>query len=474
MKDGGLRSHSDDLPLFAGLEALLEPVEAAPKPRTKAPAAPKQKEAASAAPAALESKPAAPAPQPQPPTQAEPQKAWSVSELTTRIRGTLEPAFTQVWVQGEVSNCRPATSGHLYFSLKDAQAQIAAACFGWGARRSKPGVPAFEMRDGLSVLCRGKLTLYPPRGSYQLTVDQIEPLGAGALQVAYEQLKGKLAAEGLFDPSRKRKLPPFPTRIAVVTSPGGAAIQDMLNILKRRSPQMRVVVIPALVQGPEAPAQILRGLELANRHALGEVIVLARGGGSIEDLWGFNDEKLARAIAQSALPVISAVGHEIDFTIADFVADLRAPTPSAAAEIVSGGWVDVARRVQDASGRLRQCISRDLRERRALVQNVAARVVNPRDRLREQMQRLDEWVLRLENGWARKLERAKAALSQNSAQLNALSPLQVLERGYTLARTAEGVVLTSASQVHSGSEIHLKFRDGERRVVAQAVQTPSA
>ncbi len=386
----------------------------------------------------------------------EPPKHWTVTELTQQIRGLLEPAFRQVWVQGELSNLRPAASGHVYFSLKDEGASVSAAVFGWGSKR-RP----FELKDGLQVLCRGKVSVYPPRGTYQLVVDQIEPLGAGALQVAFEQLKAKLAAEGLFDPRRKRPLPAFPRRIAVITSPSGAAIQDMLNILRRRAPHLHVLVIPALVQGDEAPKQLVRGLEIANRHQLGDILVLARGGGSMEDLWCFNDEGLARAIASSKIPVISAVGHEIDFTISDFVSDLRAPTPSAAAEIVSGNWVDVSARLRDAQMRLGSAIVRDLQMRRRLLEHVSARVVSPRDRLREQAQRCDDLFLRLERAMRTRLERKHAFVEQWMGKLDALSPLRVLERGYSIVRTDENGVIRSASQVQEGQRLRITFHDGE-------------
>jgi exodeoxyribonuclease VII large subunit len=390
-------------------------------------------------------------------------KTLTVSELTTQIRGILEPSFAQVWVQGEISNCRPAASGHVYFSLKDSGATISAAVFGWGARRR-----SFDLRDGLQVLCRGKVSIYAPRGSYQLTVEHVEPLGAGALQIAFEQLKAKLAAEGLFESSRKRSLPTHPVRIAVVTSPSGAAIQDMLNILGRRAPHIRVTVIPAVVQGESAPAQIIRGLEQANRYHLGDIVILARGGGSIEDMWCFNDENLARAIAASRLPVISAVGHEIDFTISDFVSDLRAPTPSAAAEIVSGHWVDAIGRVRDARMRLKAAIARDLATRRTLLQHVAARVVNPRDRLREQAQRCDELFLRLERAFHVRMEKRHSALGQLTGKLDALSPLRVLERGYSIVRNpASGdTLIKSAGQIQSGQELQITFYDGQKAVRA--------
>lgn len=390
-------------------------------------------------------------------------KALTVSELTAQIRGVLEPSFTQVWVQGEISNHRPAASGHAYFSLKDGGASISAAIFGWGSRRR-----SFELKDGLQVLCRGKLSIYPPRGSYQLSVEHVEPLGAGALQIAFEQLKAKLAGEGLFDSARKRELPRFPARIAVVTSPSGAAIQDMLNILARRAPWVRVTVIPAVVQGDSAPAQIMRGLEQANRHDLGDLVVLARGGGSIEDLWCFNDEPLARAIAASRLPVVSAVGHEIDFTISDFVSDLRAPTPSAAAEIVTGQWVEALTQVRDSRMRLRAAIARDLTTRRQMLTHVAARVVSPRDRLREQAQRCDELFLRLERAFRARMERRQALLGQFTGKLDALSPLKVLERGYSIVRDpADGdSVIRSAARIQSGQELQITFYDGQKAVRA--------
>lgn len=390
-------------------------------------------------------------------------KYLSVTELTFRIRKVLEPSFSQVWVQGEISNYRPAASGHIYFSLKDANASIAAASFGWGKKKN-----GFELKEGLQVLCRGRLTVYPPRGNYQLTVDQIEPLGAGALQAAFEQLKARLAAEGLFDSQRKKPLPRFPSRIAVITSPSGAAIQDMLNILRRRAPHLAVTVVPALVQGDTAPQQLIRGLQLVNRYQLGDIVILARGGGSIEDLWCFNDEGLARAIAASKLPVISAVGHEIDFTISDFVADLRAPTPSAAAEIVSGYWVEVLGRLKDSEVRLRNAMIRDLMSRKTLLSHLAARVVSPKDRLREQAQRCDDLYLRLERAMKVRIERNRGNMERLCGKLDALSPLRVLERGYSIVRepSPEGVVIRSARQVQVGQPLKVMFYDGQVDVQA--------
>jgi exodeoxyribonuclease VII large subunit len=390
-----------------------------------------------------------------------PPKHLTVSELTSQIRGILEPNLGDIWVQGEISNYRPAASGHVYFSLKDQNAMISAAAFGWGAKRKK-----FELKDGLQVLCHGRVSVYPPRGSYQITVDQIEPLGAGALQIAFEQLKTKLAGEGLFDSKRKRPLPPFPARLAIVTSPTGAAIQDMLNILGRRAPHVRVTIIPAIVQGDEAAKQIIRGLETANRLNLGDIVVLARGGGSIEDMWCFNDENLARAIAAARLPVVSAVGHEIDFTISDFVADLRAPTPSAAAELVTGHWVDAIGKIRESKIRLVQGIQRDLVTRKTLLSHISARVVSPRDRLREQAQRCDELSLRLERAFKVRLERRQAVLEQLMGKLDALSPLKVLDRGYSIAQDLDGTVIRSAKKIKAGQDLQIKFADGEKKVRA--------
>jgi len=385
-------------------------------------------------------------------------KHWTVSELTSKMKSVLEPAFSEVWLIGEVSNYRPSASGHLYFSLKDSNAMISVALFGWGNRKRN-----FQLKDGLQVLCRGKVSIYAPRGSYQMVVDHLEPLGAGALQVAFEQLKEKLQSEGLFDSGKKKQIPTFPKKIAVITSPTGAAIRDMLNILKRRAPHIEVLVIPAVVQGEDAPTQLIRGLEVANRFNLGEVIILARGGGSIEDMWCFNDEMLARTIARSKIPVISAVGHEIDFTISDFVSDLRAPTPSAAAEIVSGHWVDVNRQVLQSFDRIRNHISRDLKNRRSVLAHVSARLVSPVDRIRERMQRCDDLFTRMERSVISEIQKRRLSLGQWLGKLDALSPLRVLERGYSIVKKSDGSVLRSFKEVKKKDEIQIRLLEGEIR-----------
>ncbi len=251
-------------------------------------------------------------------------KVISVAQLTSTIKSLLEGEVGLVTVKGEISNWRPAASGHIYFSLKDSEAVISAALFRGAAAKMK-GPP---IKDGMEVICRGRISVYPPRGTYQIIVENMEPVGSGSLQAQFEALKKKLFQEGLFDSARKRKIPMLPNRIVVITSPTGAAIRDVLSVLKRRFAGVNVLILPALVQGADAPAELISALKLANEKALGDVILLTRGGGSLEDMWCFNDENLAREIFRSKIPVVSAVGHEIDFTIADFVADLRAPTPS--------------------------------------------------------------------------------------------------------------------------------------------------
>lgn len=251
---------------------------------------------------------------PKPPTR----PCLTVSQITAKIKGLLEGEIGEVWIKGEISGFKPSPSGHVYFSLKDSGAVLSCAMF--GAR----GKIKFEAKDGLEVMARGRISVYPPRGNYQLIVEHIEPLGHGALQLAFEQLKAKLHKEGLFDASRKKAIPAHPTKVAIVTSPTGAALQDMLNVLGRRNAGISILVVPSLVQGDQAPAQLVRGVEIVNRFKLADVIIMARGGGSMEDLWCFNDENVVRAVAASQIPVISAVGHEVDFTLCDFAADLKA------------------------------------------------------------------------------------------------------------------------------------------------------
>lgn len=389
--------------------------------------------------------------------------AMTVSALTSQIKRNLENEFTEIWVQGEISNLKEASSGHVYFSLKDEGATISAAAFGWN-RKKKPG---FVLKDGLQVLCHGNVSVYAPRGNYQLLVDAIEPMGAGALQLAFEQLKEKLSKEGLFSVERKREIPKYPSKIVVITSPQAAALRDVLTVLKRRAPFVEVVIVPALVQGDEAPGKIIQALKVANHYQLGEVILLTRGGGSMEDLWAFNNEELARTVAQSAIPVISAVGHEIDFTIADFVSDLRAPTPSAGAEIITQFWVELRERSQQLQMRLGQSMRREILLKRRTLEALAAKLKNPKDQLREKSQKVDELSLRLERLMAHLLEKKKMSLERVTSQLNALSPLAVLSRGYALVQDDGQKLIRSSKQVKSKQMLHLRFADGEVKVKAE-------
>ena len=389
-------------------------------------------------------------------------RAMSVSEVTFKIKRNLEGEFSAVWIKGEISNLKPASSGHVYFSLKDDGASLSAAAFGWGRKKS-----TFELKDGLEVLCHGNVSVYAPRGNYQLLVDTIEPLGAGALQLAFDQLKNKLRTEGLFELKTKRKIPPYPRKIVVITSPQAAAFRDVLTVLKRRAPFVEVLLVPALVQGESAPEKLIQAMRVANHYKLGDVILLTRGGGSIEDLWAFNNEELARAIATSALPVISAVGHEVDFTIADFVADLRAPTPSAGAEILTQHWVELRERMRQLKERLLMSLKREVLLKRRSLETLAAKLKSPRDQLREKSQRLDELALNLERSINLIIERRQMHLERLMSKLNALSPLNVLSRGYALVQTQDRHVIRKASEVGAGQKLLLRFSDGEVEVIKE-------
>lgn len=351
-------------------------------------------------------------------------KIYTVAELSLTVKNLLETSYPDVWVTGEVSNFRAAASGHCYFTLKDASAQIKVVCFRNQARYLK-----FRPQDGLAVIARGHLSVYEARGEYQLCVEYLEPAGVGALQIAFEQLRQRLATEGLFDQTRKKPLPALPRAIGIVTSPSGAAIQDILRVLKRRFPNMSVLVYPAAVQGASAAAEIVEGIEYFNRHPLVDVLIVGRGGGSMEDLWPFNEEIVARAIAASKIPVISAVGHETDFTISDFVADLRAPTPSAAAEMVVHRREDflheVENRVRHISQNIRLRISEaraelaELRMHRAIQQFPA--------RVQERSQRIDEFLGEMERSLRSRLEAARGRFLELTTRLLRFEPRRLLE-----------------------------------------------
>lgn len=390
----------------------------------------------------------------------------SVSELTARLKGHIEPEFRDLWVQGEVSNVRVVSSGHAYFAMKDENATISATFFSFTKRVGGK----FELKDGMKVLACGSVGVYAPRGSYQLNVSQLEPMGVGALQLQFEQLKAKLLSEGLFDVSRKRPLPKYPRKIVVITSGQAAAFHDVRTVMRRRAPFVELLLIPSLVQGADAPARLIQALRVASHFKLGDVILLTRGGGSLEDLWCFNDEALAREIARSEIPVVSAVGHEIDFTISDFVSDLRAPTPSAGAEILTEAWLELSQSLDQMQARLKVGIDREIQSKRRLLQNLAVRVRSPRDKLREQAQRADELYLRLERAMSLTLERRRSKLQSAALTLEALSPLKVLGRGFTLVSDVAGALIRSVHGLKAKDSIQIRLVDGVVHARVEEVQ----
>jgi exodeoxyribonuclease VII large subunit len=445
----------------------------------------------------------------------------SVSQLTAAIRGTLEKRFANVWVEGEISNFRPHSSGHWYFTLKDEFAQLRSACY-----RSSNSRIRFRPEDGLQVRARGRLSVYEPKGEYQLIVEALEPVGAGALQLAFEQTKARLQAEGLFADAVKRAIPMFPRRIGVITSPSGAAIRDILNVISRRTRTVHVLFAPARVQGEGSARDIARAIKFLNDfHARAlrdgdagiDVMIVGRGGGSIEDLWAFNEEALARVIRASAIPVISAVGHETDFTIADFVADLRAPTPSAAAEIVAAHEAQLCSLLESLTANLARSIRFRISGARNDVQELA---LSPAfdavvARLRNAMTATDEAGHRLQTAIianlqrvqrrlgaathsltpaqlrsavtaartrfasltrtrdaaiAMRLESARQKLGVAAAALDAMSPLRVLERGYAIAHNAEGGVVREASAMAVGDPLRVRLWKGALDCRVNAVE----
>jgi len=466
--------------------------------------------------------------------QAATRKIYPVSELVAEVRTQLERAFTDVYVEGEISNYRPAGSGHLYFTLKDGSAQLRVVMW-----RSQARLLRFKLENGLQVIARGRVTVYDERGDLQFQAEYLEPKGAGALQIAFEQLKTKLAAEGLFDANRKKPIPLLPRRIGVVTSPQGAAIQDMLNVLRRRHESVNVLIYPAQVQGDTAAAEVSAGIRHFNRQGRVEVIVIARGGGSFEDLFAFNDETLVRVIAASRIPVISAVGHDTDFTISDFVADLRAPTPSAAAELVIRSKQELAEqlgalrkrltqgihykllrahnrlsqqaqhvvfaRMHDSIARRQQHID-DLGFRMAqaqsrIVKSLRRRLDGCEARLRHQDLRVRAGVMRrqlelgstelaasisrLLSGWLSQLDGQRIALGRAGetallrrrsrwervhSNLEVLSPRAILARGYALVFDSDGHLVRQSSQLTRGDYVRAQLGQGEFTALVEQVK----
>lgn len=438
-------------------------------------------------------------------------RIFSVRDLVSAIRSQLEREYADVWVEGEISNYRPAESGHMYFTLKDDASQIRVVMW-----RAQARLLRFKPENGLQVIARGRVTVYDQRGELQLSADCLEPKGAGALQIAFEQLKAKLAAEGLFDRDRKKSIPRLPRRIGIVTSPRGAALQDMLNILRRRHESVGVLIFPAQVQGDAAAGEVATGVRYFNKAQNVDVIVVARGGGSLEDLMAFNDETLARVIAASEIPVISAVGHETDFTIADFVADMRAPTPSAAAELVIESKRLLEEQVETLQRRLARGARYQLQQLKLRLTELAQHgaFARMREAIRRREQRVDDLTYRLaqaerkliqqrvrrldvastrlrhldlrlrlnyfhkqldthsttinvsmRNGLAKR----RARLDHLAAQLQALSPTNILERGYALVFDADGNLVKDSAQVKTGTDITASVAKG--RIIATVKKT---
>jgi exodeoxyribonuclease VII large subunit len=440
-------------------------------------------------------------------------KVWSVGQLTRRIRQTLEGALPAIAVEGEVSNFKAAASGHLYFNLKDRDAQIRCVMFRAAAQSVR-----FQVEDGLLLVARGRVTVYEQRGEYQLVVSLLEPKGAGALQLAFEQLKKKLEDEGLFDEARKREIPFLPRRVGIVTSTAGAAVRDMLNVIGRRFPGMPVLIAPALVQGDAAAGEIASAIAQLNKRAEAQridVIIVGRGGGSVEDLWAFNEEVVARAIAASKVPIISAVGHETDFTIADFVADLRAPTPSAAAELAVPNRADLLSTVYTWRRQLFRRAGQTLNLKAERFENLRARLGSPEDQIQQAQQRVDDLRERMHRGlvhhrrhvhqryaqarellmgyrpdrliplWRREaralqtrlapaLRRHVARLRERAegtmARLDTVSPLNTLARGYGVVSDAQGKLVRSATQVQPGDTVDVRLSDGALGATVQDIR----
>jgi exodeoxyribonuclease VII large subunit len=429
-------------------------------------------------------------------------RVWTVRDLVSAVRSHIEREYGDTWVEGEISNFRAHDSGHIYFTLKDASSQLSAVMF-----RSQARLLRFRPENGMQVVVRGRVTIYEDRGQLQISAEYLEPKGAGALQLAFEQLKAKLEAEGLFEAARKKPIPTLPGRIGIVTSPQAAALRDILNVLQRRHHSVDVLIYPAQVQGETAPLEVAAGVRYFNRTKHVAVIIVARGGGSAEDLSAFNDEALARTVADSKIPVISAVGHETDFTILDFVADLRAPTPSAAAELVIRSRQEVEEQTEGLRQRLiralryrllmaRQALTEaaqhgafarmmdGIKQRQQKAEDLAFRLETAERKILEQHRRrweaaaaavrhydarrmlagirkeLDAGLAAIRGAMRTRLLQQRARLDQLAGQIEALSPLAILERGYALVFDASGKLVKDAAQVSSGDEISARLARG--------------
>ena len=452
-----------------------------------------------------------PFPEPVPRAAETGRQVFSVSELNRRARQLLETHLPLIWVEGELSNFSCPASGHWYFTLKDEHAQVRAAMF-----RNRNQLVGQRPQAGQQVLVRGRISLYEQRGDYQLIVEHLEPAGRGLLQRRFEELRARLAAEGLFDAARKRPLPKLPRTLGVITSPTGAAIHDILRVLRRRFPALPVFLYPAQVQGSSAARELVAALECANRHGACDLLILARGGGSLEDLWPFNEEPVARAVAASPIPVICGVGHETDVTIADFAADLRAPTPSAAAELASPDRAELIAALAVQERRMARALAMQLRHLGGRLEALRGRLRHPRERLERQAQHLDHLEIRLRRAllgrlhqeqarWQRlaqrlhaqhpvqrlaparlrldhgerrladairhQLERSQRRLEGLAGVLHAVSPLATLERGYAIAEDAAGHTIGHVGATRVGAAIAVRLRDGRLDCTVDAIAT---
>jgi exodeoxyribonuclease VII large subunit len=394
---------------------------------------------------------------------------FSVTQLNEYVRMLLDgnAVLSDMWIKGEISNFTNHRTGHMYFSVKDAGATVRVVMFKAHAARLR-----FEPRDGMKVLLHGRVSAYVPGGQYQFYADCMEADGLGSLYLAFEQCKARLEAEGLFDPARKKPIPRMPKRVGIITSPTGAAIRDIINVTGRRYPQGELLIFPSLVQGEQAPAYLAGGIRYFGRARNVDVIIIGRGGGSIEDLWAFNDERLAREIAACEIPVISAVGHETDFTICDFVADLRAPTPSAAAELVFPDRFALKAELDARLARIGALTLSGVQARRRQLQTLAASraMRSPATVLAEKQMRVDELWVRLQNAGGQMLARKKQTLGASVGKLEALSPLAVLQRGYAVAADGAGEVATSASAFEAGQPITVRFSDGAVHATVDSIE----
>lgn len=388
----------------------------------------------------------------------------TVSDLNAAVRNQLEARFPPLWVEGEIAQLTLASSGHIYFTLKDAGAQVRCALF-----RTRAARLAWQPRQGDKVRARAQVTLYEARGEFQLTVEALVKGGLGTLYERFLQLKGELEAAGLFDPARKRPLPGFPRTIGIITSPQAAALHDVLTTLERRAPYARLILYPTLVQGADATAQIVQAIESANRHAAADVLLLCRGGGSLEDLWCFNDTTVVRAVAASTLPIICGVGHETDTTLADLAADVRAPTPTAAAELVAPDKTRTLSLLQMQRDRLRQRVTRQFDESAMRLDSYSARLRSPMTLLERQQDRLTQYRTRLEHWAERALERNQRRLGEFSLRLQALDPSQPLQRGYALITDAQGHLIDSIHKAPPQSAVQLRLADGRLQARVESV-----